>query len=78
MGEKKPNQMGKDRWIFTFVDSNGDRICPEGDDQKNPQPCSNIGTPYKIAPYKEIDILESNQSTVCPNPPCYFYSWLYN
>ncbi len=42
-GDKKPNQFGKDRWIFTFAEGNGKRIC-DGGDYTN---CNNPGTPKK-------------------------------
>lgn len=69
-GDKKPNHFGKDRWIFTFANANGERIC-------NDDPCTNPGVPAKIQPFYTKDIT-SYSSTWCQYPPCYYKSWLIN
>ena len=61
-GSKLPNRFGKDRWIFTFVNSNGNR--------------SNIATNYKrIGILINGDV--NSVGTWCHNPPCKYKSWLY-
>ena len=72
-GNRKPNRAGKDIFFFTFVDEKGNRIC--GAEEAN---CSNPGVPSKIAPAEFKDWTRTNQSTLCPNPPCYYKSWLLN
>lgn len=68
-GDKKPNQVGKDRWIFTFADKNGKRICAG-------EPCSNPDVPAQVIPL--LGDVKSKDSYFCPHPPCYFKSWLIN
>ena len=68
-GDKSPNKFGKDRWVFTFADDNGSRIC-------GGNPCRNPGTPKCVIPYINTDIKTS--STICHYPPCNYKSWLIN
>lgn len=61
-GSKLPNRFGKDRWIFTFVNSNGNR--------------ATYATDYKrVDIFSKKDIY--GVSTWCHNPPCKYKSWLY-
>ena len=60
-GSSKPNIFGQDRWIFTFVDANGDRVM--------------TGAAQKVAPRFSYDVKQV--SYWCKNPPCNYYSWLY-
>ena len=60
-GFKAPNQFGKDRWIFVFVDNNGRR--------------TNNSAQYRaVAPYRPD---QTTKNTWCQHPPCYYHSWLY-
>ena len=70
-GDKGPNQFGKERWIFTFAEGNGKRICDGGDFTN----CNNPGTPKKIIPYL-TDI--KTKHSWCQHPACYYKSWLIN
>lgn len=60
-GFKKPNQFGKDRWIFTFVDTIGNRT-------------SNSAQYRAVAPYMPD---QTTKNLWCQHPPCYYHSWLY-
>ncbi len=70
-GNRKPNRAGKDIFFFTFVDEKGSRICAaEGGT------CPNPSVPSKVAPLYFSDL--TVESPTCPNPPCYYKSWLLN
>ncbi len=60
-GMKAPNRFGKDRWIFTFKNKNGERT-------------NNAVDYVKIGNFLD-DIL--NEGNWCHYPPCYYKSWLY-
>lgn len=66
-GFKQPNKFGKDRWIFTFRDSNNVRVA--------------TGLPYKVGIFTGdntvIGDYPAADSDWCQYPPCYYYSWLY-
>ena len=61
-GFTPPNQFGKDRFIFTFGNSKGERTYQSSDYAK-------------IIPYAKDT---SSATYYCKHPPCYYYSWLYN
>src|SRR5574344_897243 len=61
-GLRPPNRYGKDRWIFSITDTNGNIV------YKN--------TPRKIRPYCHYDVNISG--AFCYYPPCYYQSWLIN
>ncbi len=56
-----PNLFGKDRWMFTFADQNGNRVAS--------------GHPIKVIPNVNRDVLSID--AFCKHPPCYYYTWLY-
>ena len=60
-GFKAPNQFGKDRWIFTFVDTNGYRT-------------DNSAQYRAVAPFLPD---QTTKNSWCQHPPCYYHSWLY-
>ena len=68
-GDKGPNHFGKDRWIFTFAEDSGHRIC--GDTN-----CTYPGVPKRIIPLFQYDINSANDW--CHYPPCNYKSWLIN
>ena len=61
-GFTPPNQFGKDRFVFTFGNSKGERTYQSSDYAK-------------IIPYAKDT---SSATYYCKHPPCYYYSWLYN
>lgn len=63
-GFKPPNKFGKDRWIFTFLDSNNTRIT--------------TGLPAKIGVLTGDKTTAVGGCSWCHNPPCYYHSWLYD
>ena len=65
-GNKKPNKLGKDRWIFTLGDSDGKRIAYDG----------KPGIARKVIPFTQQDVTYYSINT-CQYPPCYFKTWLY-
>ena len=60
-GFSNPNQFGKDRFVFTFVNDKDSWA-------------DNAETYKKIAPFNNRDIL--SQTSFCKHPPCYYQSWL--
>lgn len=60
-GDRLPNKFGRDRWIFVFKTHQNTRIT--------------VGTPYKIAPYYNVDATGAD-TFACHYPPCYFQKWL--
>lgn len=80
-GFKKPNKYGIDRFPLMF--SNGNRV----DFTIDPYALGRysntnviIGEPYQFLPMEDTTTLAQQDATglVCPNPPCYFTSWLSN
>lgn len=61
-GLKPPNRFGKDRWVFTFRNTDGSR--------------TKAGLPAKVGIYPNSDQL--TKGDWCQYPPCNYYSWLYN
>lgn len=61
-GKKKPNRFGKDRWLFTVSDANGNRTI-------------NSQNYKKVIPFINTDSL--TPTSFCKRPPCYYHSWLY-
>ena len=70
-GGKKPNQYGKDRFVFLFSNT-----------VASPWAVDDIGIPTKIVPFMDItNPPASGYENACPssaNHPCYFTSWLLN
>lgn len=61
-GFKSPNRFGKDRWLFTFMDTNNNRI--------------STGLPAKTGiPLNDIS---TSAGGWCNYPTCYFKSWLFD
>lgn len=60
-GFSNPNRFGKDRFVFTFKDGNGNRS-------------NNAATYKRIGAYSNADKL--TQTSMCKHPPCYYQSWL--
>ena len=73
-GDKGPNRFGKDRWMFTFADEYGNRICTKGTTEDNGYTCSNAGYPKKVTPLVSSDIKQKHYW--CQHPTCYYKSWL--
>ncbi|MBS5859959.1 type II secretion system protein [bacterium] len=60
-GFSNANRFGKDRFVFTFKDGNGNRS-------------NNAATYKRIGAYSNADKL--TQTSMCKHPPCYYQSWL--
>lgn len=60
-GLKKPNQYGKDRWMFTLWNSDNSRV--------------GVGLPAKVGIFENYDTF--GVSWTCGHPPCYYKSWLF-
>ncbi len=75
-GDKGPNKFGKDRWVFTFAGSDGQRICSgSANIEDNGCLSGNAGYPTRVIPFINYDITKYDENQ-CHYPPCYYVSWL--